>query len=696
MKASKKTRPSEFWHPTMTTFAAPTRRPFRTVGTITPAPSRILQRKCACGGTQLFGGECAECKTNAALKRKDGNQNSSAGRLSLSDKSILQPKLTVGASSDTPELEADRVADQVLAAPAYFAIRGRPPSIQRFTELPTAPAVTAPASVENVLAQPGIPMEPALRRDMEHRFGHDFSHVRVHSSLAAKQSAREVNAKAYTVGHDVVFGEGHYSPGTHEGRRLIAHELTHVVQQSVSPAPASPETEGTANGRPQASVNHHTDVHLARAPLTSGAASVPAAQNRAEAVQRIFTPGLSLDAVMRLIESIRPSESASGLYTLVWAGQALTITQAEYDKIRASARQSLLVGLRKVRGKTQDAQAQYDAQLKIDEDQYIVSGIVRFVGGIKDPGVSILVNTTLATVNANAAQTFIERGELVRAAEFLAKGERFAISAKTSSQAYVDNVISTAEITATVLEVTAVTAAATVVVIGAILAAPAIVAAAQAAPLALALSTGAAPAVPVVAVEAVAVTAPAAVAVSAPAVVAVSAPAAVAVAAPAAVAIPATAAVAVPATAAASSLSTAALATAGVAVAGTTLSSDSPKPADREKEKKGGANAMRFQVQWGTNEGGPTFALPAVAPSDPGITTIQAVTTLNAVLATVTPKRAKEAAIPAAEKQIKWILKRPPGGIGPERISRSEYFPYQSYTDSRVDVENLRGRNLRI
>ncbi|UUZ68711.1 DUF4157 domain-containing protein [Polaromonas sp. P2-4] len=69
---------------------------------------------------------------------------------------------------------------------------------------------------------------------MEQRFGHDFSRVRVHTGGVAEQSTREVNANAYTVGHNVVFGAGQFSPGTNYGRRLLAHELTHVVQQSSS------------------------------------------------------------------------------------------------------------------------------------------------------------------------------------------------------------------------------------------------------------------------------------------------------------------------------------------------------------------------------------------------------------------------------------------------------------------------------
>ena len=103
--------------------------------------------------------------------------------------------------------------------------------IQRYMEQANGQADSAPASVDRVLASSGRPLEPALQQDMEQRFGRDFSQVRVHSGAAAEQSALDVNAHAYTVGHDMVFGTGQFAPGTHEGRRLIAHELAHVVQQ---------------------------------------------------------------------------------------------------------------------------------------------------------------------------------------------------------------------------------------------------------------------------------------------------------------------------------------------------------------------------------------------------------------------------------------------------------------------------------
>src|SRR5690606_23314704 len=81
-------------------------------------------------------------------------------------------------------------------------------------------------------AGPGKALDPATRRFMESRFGYDFSIVRLHSDATAAQSARDVNAHAYTVGHHIVFGAGRFQPETHDGRRLLAHELTHVVQQA--------------------------------------------------------------------------------------------------------------------------------------------------------------------------------------------------------------------------------------------------------------------------------------------------------------------------------------------------------------------------------------------------------------------------------------------------------------------------------
>ncbi|HZR42836.1 MAG TPA: DUF4157 domain-containing protein, partial [Ktedonobacteraceae bacterium] len=92
-----------------------------------------------------------------------------------------------------------------------------------------------PPIVHNVLHSSGLPLDSSTRSFMESRFGHDFSGVRVHTGARADQSAQAVNAQAYTVGRDVVFGAGRYAPETTAGKRLLAHELTHVVQQSANP-----------------------------------------------------------------------------------------------------------------------------------------------------------------------------------------------------------------------------------------------------------------------------------------------------------------------------------------------------------------------------------------------------------------------------------------------------------------------------
>jgi hypothetical protein len=191
----------------------------RQVGENPPRPlseisQPFLQRKCACGNG--LGVDCEECK------RPEGREL----------QRNMQTKLAVSEPGDRYEQEADRVADQVLAAPAHAAIEVAAPHIQRFAGTTTGHTQQSPASVDRVLASRGRPLDTALRQDMESRFNHDFSAVRVHSGTGAELSAAEVNAQAYTVGHDIVFGPGQFAPGTVQGRRLVAHELTHVVQQS--------------------------------------------------------------------------------------------------------------------------------------------------------------------------------------------------------------------------------------------------------------------------------------------------------------------------------------------------------------------------------------------------------------------------------------------------------------------------------
>jgi Domain of unknown function (DUF4157) len=167
----------------------------------------------------------------------------------------IQPKLEVGAVDDPLEREADRVAEQVMRmrdpAPATTptqsdmgsgspTLSALPVAAQRKAALSqdsgtiasaAGSGMEAPPLVHEVLRSPGQPLDAAARAFFEPRFSHSFEQVRIHTDPAAAASAREVNALAYTRGQDIVFASGQFAPTGERGQRLLAHELTHVVQQ---------------------------------------------------------------------------------------------------------------------------------------------------------------------------------------------------------------------------------------------------------------------------------------------------------------------------------------------------------------------------------------------------------------------------------------------------------------------------------
>lgn len=142
----------------------------------------------------------------------------------------LQAKLEVGSVADPLEKEADAAADRVMRTSAAAS----PAGVR--TSTATVGSAAAPHIVYDVLRSPGEALEAGVRAFMEPRFGHDFRQVRVHADARAAESAEALKARAYTVGPHVVFGAASYAPGTTVGRRLIAHELSHVVQQRHGPA----------------------------------------------------------------------------------------------------------------------------------------------------------------------------------------------------------------------------------------------------------------------------------------------------------------------------------------------------------------------------------------------------------------------------------------------------------------------------
>ena len=204
---------------------------------------------------------------------------------------IIQAKLRIGAPNDRHEQEADRVADQVMRMPeqepAMIDGLHGPQIVQRTCAACTGAGRLCPECDEELQRQPkeqgkefqggaesastptvpppleanirsmrgrGKPLTASQRGFFEPRFGMDFSAVRVHSGPFAGELARSLNARAFTLGSEIVFGRAEYNPGSSAGLNLLAHELTHVIQQrsnseqAVQREPASGTNPGASPG----------------------------------------------------------------------------------------------------------------------------------------------------------------------------------------------------------------------------------------------------------------------------------------------------------------------------------------------------------------------------------------------------------------------------------------------------------------
>lgn len=154
-------------------------------------------------------------RADAAMAKDSPEPNPVWQSLALSPLSI-QRKLAISQPDDPYEQEADDIAEHVMRIAAPAAPSGNAES---------------PPIVHEALSSPGQPLDPITRSFMEERLGHDFGHVRMHTDARAANAAAAIAARAFTVNRDIVFGEGEYAPSAESGRRLLSHELTHVVQQ---------------------------------------------------------------------------------------------------------------------------------------------------------------------------------------------------------------------------------------------------------------------------------------------------------------------------------------------------------------------------------------------------------------------------------------------------------------------------------
>lgn len=257
-----------------------------------PMPGRrsLLQRKCACGGAPGLTGECPECRGQRLRRRRAAGarpspavrdlqgspgrnapgcvgrprQGHDSGRVQTGVRPVIQPKFAVGHPGDRYEREADLVADRILRMPdpgamgpaglprrpGELGVRRGCPSCEARTRrrskkdeeresvrarevrdhAPPAVHPDAEASIHS-LRGGGQPLPSTARAFFEPKFGHDFGQVRVHTDARAAETARAINARAFTAGKAIFFGAGQYAPESGAGQRLLAHELAHVVQQ---------------------------------------------------------------------------------------------------------------------------------------------------------------------------------------------------------------------------------------------------------------------------------------------------------------------------------------------------------------------------------------------------------------------------------------------------------------------------------
>ncbi|HYG80274.1 MAG TPA: DUF4157 domain-containing protein [Pyrinomonadaceae bacterium] len=240
----------------------------------------------------------------------------------------FQAKLTVNAPGDIYEREADSISEQVMRLPEpklqrACACGGGCPTcrtgqsdrergrVQTKSVGPGGPGQTAaPPVVSEALASPGHPLDAATRAFMEPRFGHDFSGVRVHSGGGAAEGASAVSARAFTVGRDIVFGAGEYAPATTEGKRILAHELVHVLQQT--PAETGPVVQRLTEGQ------RREDL---RSPKYAGDARLQAAFDNNPAMHfgetnegvRLVQEGLVADG-FPMTGSTRPTGEMDGVF----------------------------------------------------------------------------------------------------------------------------------------------------------------------------------------------------------------------------------------------------------------------------------------------------------------------------------------------------------------------------------------------
>jgi hypothetical protein len=341
-------------------------------------------------GAQLSG----SAKSRARVSTRGSVESGGAG----SAHPILQLQNRVGnravhrlLDSEASEREAARAADHA-SGPAAAGVmdRVKPASSPRGV---ANGGVTAPASVGRALAEPGLPLDASLRHEMERGFGHDFSRVRVHSGASAEQSTRDIGAKAFTTGHDIVFGAGRFAPGTSEGRQLLAHELTHVVQQSMPAPPGAAVVQRDKNDPAKAD------------PAKADPAKSPPAK-RDPAREKVEKAMAALQAKYGL-GSVTEEDGAK------WTVNELARVDRDFAKL-AKEDLPLLKGLHLIRSRTLGEKRRGGKTFKI-AGRTSGTHVIRLAGDAFNPGSMTILHEVGHLVNNRVAEAMLGRSKPRRA-----------------------------------------------------------------------------------------------------------------------------------------------------------------------------------------------------------------------------------------------------------------------------------------
>jgi outer membrane protein OmpA-like peptidoglycan-associated protein len=260
---------------------------------------------------------------------------------------FIQQKFEIGAVGDPFELEADRVAERVMriAAPRISVTSARPLINHKCAEcekenedkkklrlkpagLSGEQAGEAPGSVSDVLQLPGQPLDGPTRAYFEPRFGHDFASVRVHTDAHAAASAAAIGAVAYTYGPHIAFAAGRYEPTTISGRRLLAHELTHVLQQG--------STDGRLAGLPLA-VSDPSDAAEAEADRAADEALMQRESSSPHRIRALIARRVSRTIQRQTCTSGGSNEVPSGLNLSGFEQESSTLPGKYYAPLRTLA-----------------------------------------------------------------------------------------------------------------------------------------------------------------------------------------------------------------------------------------------------------------------------------------------------------------------------------------------------------------------